>query len=191
MPSLEDLTTDQLLARARETESAHSLLHALTSNPETREQIQRAIKKINPKVSIPEIDSRDAVRDEIKVEREERIKLENSIRERDIRDRIEKQRASVMAKYKLSDADMLEVEKLMVSETDPIPSYDAAARVFQASKTSATPTPASFAPPTFDMPDQDTWGAGIGNQSTLNKIGLSEAFRAFSDIKQGKVAGLS
>lgn len=190
MPSLEDLTTDQLLARARETEPSDSLLRALANNPETRKVLQRAIKKINPNVSIPDIDNEDNFAAQLKTERDERLKLEGEIRTDMITRRIEKQREDVKAKYKLTDADLLEVEKLMVDKDNPIPTYDAAARVYLASRQSATPTPSSFAPPTFDMPEKDIWGKGIGNAAALNKIALEESFKAWNDLTGGKVPGL-
>lgn len=191
MASLEDLSVDQLLARARELESGSNLLHALTSNPETRETIQRAIKKINPKLSIPEIDAKDSVREEIKTEREARLKLEQQIQERDIRERVERQRATLMVANNLSEADMAEVEKLMVDADAPITNYPAAIKVWRASKASALPTPSSYSPPTiYEMPEKDTWGAGIGSPAKLNHIAMNEAARAMGEIMGGKVAGL-
>lgn len=190
MPSLEDLTTDQLLARARELEGLDTLVKGLARNPETREMVQRAIKKANPNVSIPELDSNDKVLAAVATEREERLKLERSIQERDIRDRLEKQRAGIISRHKLTEADMVEVEKLMTREVDPIPTYEGAALVYKASRQSATPTPANFAPPTFTMPEQDVWGKGIGNKAALDKIAMNEAFSAWNEIASGKVAGL-
>jgi hypothetical protein len=192
MPSLEDLTTDQLLARAREMEPNHQLLAALLSNRETREVMQRALKKVNPKLVIPEIDAKDEVRGEIKEQGKKIESLEHQLLERDVRDRIERQRASVKSKYKLSDAELLEVEKLMVLENpdERIPTYEAAAKVYRASTTPAQPTPATFMPPTYSMPEKEVWGPGIGSKAKLDKIGLEQAFSAFNDILQGKVAGL-
>jgi hypothetical protein len=189
--SLEDLTTDQLLARAKELESSASLLHSLTRNPETRETIQRAIKKINPNLSIPEIDAKDAVLAVVSASEKRVEKLENDIRERDIRERLEKQRAGLMVRYNLSESDMLAVEALMVDKDNPIPSYDAAARVYVASKQSAVPTPSAFSPPTvYEMPEKETWAGGIANPAKLNHIAMNEASRAMSEIMGGKVAGL-
>jgi hypothetical protein len=190
MPSLEDLTTDQLLARARELEGSEATLRALTSNPKTRETVQRALKTLNPNLVIPEIDAKDSVRAEIDTERQERIKLQNQIQERDIRERIEKQKADVKSKYRLTDEDMTGVEALMIDKENPIPTYDAAARVYLASRQSATPTPASFAPPTFSMPEKDVWGKGIGNKAALDKIAMGQAFEAWNEISSGKVPGL-
>lgn len=189
--SLEDLTVDQLLARAKQTEGSHALFEQLTRNPETREMLQRAMKKANPNLVIPEIDASDKVLAAVAEERKAREKLENEIRERDVRERIERQRAEVKSKYKLTDSDVTEVEKLMLDKENPIPTYDAAARVYVASRTPSTPTPASLAHDrTFQMPEKDVWGKGIGNPAQLNKIAMDEAYAAWGDIRGGKVAGL-
>jgi hypothetical protein len=190
--SLEDMTVDQLLAHARTTSQSHNLLQSLMSDPASRELVQRQMKKANPALVIPEIDTADRVRSEIQKEREARQALEQKILERDVRDSLERQRASVKSKYGLNDADMTEVEKMMTDPDDQarIPTYDAAARVHKASKQTATPTYSSIAPPTFDMPETSVWGKGIGNSAALNKIALNEAYAAINDIRGGKVAGM-
>jgi hypothetical protein len=98
-----------------------------------------------------------------------------------------------MEKYALSKEDMPHVEKLMVAAEDnpyPIPSYDAAARVYLASRRSATPTPANSAPPLYEMPAKDIWGPGIGNAARLDKIAIGRAWDIWGDLKAGKVPGL-
>jgi hypothetical protein len=190
MPSLEDLTTDQLLAHARQLQGSHDLLQTLMRDPTARETVQRHLKKVNPSVSIPEIDAKDAVLAELGEERKARQQLEKSIMEDRVRTRLEKQRADAKSKYKLNDADMIEVEKLMTDAENPIPTYDAAARVHAASKQTAVPTPASLRPPTFEMPEKDVWAGGIGSRANLDRIAMNEAYAALNDIRQGKVAGL-
>lgn len=188
--SLEDLTTDQLLARARELEGSANLLTTLAQNPATRGDLQRLMKKANPSLVIPEIDAADAVRGEIR-ERDERInRLEQQMLEDKVRTRLEKQRSDARAKYNLSDADMVEVEKLMTHEDTEqrIPGYDAAARVYASSKQNTVPTPASLNPPTFTMPENDVWGKGIGNKAALDKIAMNEAFSAWNDAVGGRFA---
>lgn len=190
MASLEDLTVDQLRDHARQSEAAQSLLTSLSKHPEAREMLQRAIKKVNPNTSIPEIDKEDKVMAKLEEERKEREKLADQLRERDIRDRVERERATAMTKYGLSAEDMKGVEALMIktdTNPDPIPFYDAAARVFKASRTPAEPTPALLNPPIYEMPDAKLWGKGIGNRAELNKIAMTEAFRAFNDLRSGKV----
>lgn len=184
--SLEDLTVDELLARARETERDSQLIRAISANPEARASLQRAIKTVAPQTSIPEIDTQDAIAKAIAPEREERLKLERKIQEDDIRRRLEKNRADIKAEFKLSDDDVLEVEKLMTREVDPIPSYRAAAQVYTAMRQSATPTPASFSVPTFQMPENEVWGKGIGNKAMLDKIAIAQANEALNELRQGK-----
>ncbi len=190
MPSLEDLTTDQLLAHARNLQGTHELMQTLLQDPSSREVVQRAAKKKNPTLVIPELDAKDAVMAELQKEREARLALEATISQDKIRARLEAQRSAAKAKYKLNEDDMKEVEKLMTDETDPIPTYEAAARVHAASKKTATPTSAALSAPTYEMPDKDVWAKGIGNKSMLDRIAVNEAFAAMNDIRNGKVAGL-
>jgi hypothetical protein len=198
--SLEDLTVDQLLAHAKTTESSHSLLQTLNANPETREMLQRALKKANPNLSIPALDAKDAITSAVKDLREDNEKLRREIQEKDIRDRITAQRKEVRERFNLTDADVLEVEKIMTREVDPIPSYAAAAQVFLASKQSAVPTPAVFVPPTFSLTEgkDDPWAKALtanapagmsgGTQSALNRIAINEMYKAANEIF-GKAPG--
>jgi hypothetical protein len=173
--SLENMTTEQL-------QESTKLLHTLLNSPDTREDTLRLIKKKNG-VPIPEIDSKDAVLAEVAKEREERKKLETRMQERDIMERIEKERAKVKQAHNLSDADVLEVEKLMVDKDAPIPSYAAAAKVYQASKQVAQPTTHLLKPNTYDMPEKSVWAPGIGNKQALNKIALEEAYKAANEFR--------
>lgn len=173
--SLEHLTTEQLQESTR-------LLHTLLNSPDTREATLRLIKKKNG-VPIPEIDAKDSVMAEVAAERAERLKLEARLQERDIMDRIEKERARVKKDHSLTDADVLEVEKLMIDKDAPIPSYAAAAKVFQASKQIAQPTTHQLKPNTWDMPEKDVWAAGIGNKQALNKIAMNEAYKAMNEFR--------
>jgi hypothetical protein len=196
--SLEDMTVDQLLAHAKGLEPQANLLKALTADPATREAMQRLIKQKFPSTSIPEIDAKDSVRAEIKTERDARIALENKIREDEIRRRLTDQRKAVMSEHNLTEADMLEVEKLMTREVDSIPTYNGAALVYKASRQSALPTPSTFVPPTFEMPDKDTWAGGMmsnapgggGTKARLDRIGMNEAYKAMNELFGGKVPGL-
>lgn len=194
MPSLEDLTVDQLLARAKELEAKEpqaNLMSALLGNPTTREMTQRAMKLANPKLVIPEIDAGDRVMAAVTEERTKREALENRLLEREAADRVRERRQSIKTKYELSDADVEKVEALMLDKENPIGNHDAAARVFLASRQSATPTPASFQAPTFTMPEKEKWGPAIGNPAKLNRIAIDEAYTAWSEIVGGKHPGLS
>ena len=175
MASLENMTTEQLQESTR-------LFHSLLNSPDTREATLRLIKKKTGGV-MPEIDAADTVRGEIAEERKARVALEQRLQERDIMDRIEKERARVKRDHQLTDADVAEVEKLMVDKDAPIPSYAAAAKVYKASKNVAEPTSALLKPKTWDMPEKDVWAAGIGNKMALNKIALEEAYKASNEFR--------
>jgi hypothetical protein len=201
MASLEDLTVPELLERAKTLESEKATFQRVMQDPSVRETFQGALKKLNPNLSIPEFDAKQSFRDEIKTEREARVKLENKILEDGIRADLEKKRAKVIKDYDLTEADLLEVEKIMTREVDPIPNYNAAAQVFKASKISATPTPASWQPPsTYQLMEgkTDPWAAGLmdnaptggGTKAKLDRIMMKQAGEAMAEIMGGKVPGL-
>jgi hypothetical protein len=169
------MTTEQLQESTR-------LLHTLLNSPDTREDTLRLIKKKN-NVPIPELDAKDAVMGELKKEQEARIALEARLQERDILARIEKEREKVKQTYQLNDADVAEVEKLMVDKDAPIPNYAAAAKVYKASKQVAEPTTHLLKPNTYDMPEKSIWAPGIGNKQALNKIALEEAYNAANEFR--------
>lgn len=181
MPSLENMTTEQL-------QESTKLLHTLLNSPDTREQTLRLIKQKTGQV-FPEIDAKDSVLAAVGKEREERQKLEARIQEREIMDRIEKERAKVRSSHNLSEAEVLEVEKLMVDKDAPIPSYAAAAKVYVASKQVAQPTTAMLQDRTYSMPEKDVWAPGIGNRMALDKIAMQEAYKAANEFRSNaKVA---
>lgn len=195
MPSsLEDLSVEQLrelAARAQAYEPSFNLVQQLAKDPEARQMFQRYWKKKNPNISIPEVDTEDRMRAMIEEEKKAREELEKKVTLQEIRERLEKNRAEIKTKYHLTDDEVKAVEKLMLPGDDnpePIPSYDAAARVFVASRTPSTPTSSAFSPLTYSMPESKVWGRGIGNPAELNRIAMEEAYRAFGEIKGGKVA---
>lgn len=165
-------------------------MNALLSNPETRRDVQLALKKANPKLSIPEIDAAAPVNARLDELAAENKKLQQDILTDRVTRRLNEERAAIKTKYRLDDSDVLEVEKLMTDKEHPISSYDAAARVHVASKITATPTAHAIKRTVFEMPEKDVWSGGIGNPAKLNKIAMSEAFNAWNEIAAGKVAGL-
>lgn len=173
--SLENFTQSQL-------EESTRLFRTLLSSKDTRETMLRAIKKTTGQ-SIPEIDARDAVMGEVEKERNERLKLEARIQEREIMDRIGNERRRVKTEHGFTDEDVKAVEALMVDKEAPIPSYAAAAKVYKASKQIAQPTTHQMHPKTWDMPEKDVWAPGIGNRMALNKIALEQAYKAMNDFR--------
>lgn len=183
--SLENMTQDEILDAAAQAIPGARLYQTLMQNPKTREQVLRMQKDINPNLPIPEIDAADKVRTEISARDDRIAALEQDARTRDIRDRASAVRSAAMSKYGLTEAEMQGVEALMVSETDPIPTYDAAARVYLADQQLATPTHSSIEAAVYEMPEHDVWGAGIGNPQALARIAAKEAAAAMNDIRRG------
>lgn len=181
MPSLEDLTHEDLIAHTKALQQSDNLFKTLLTAPDTRERMQRLIKEKNPNLVIPEIDSQDRVMAAVAEEKKEREKLEQRLIERDVRDKIDRSRSDIKTKYGLSDDDVTKVEELMTDKENPIPTHDAAARVFKASRTPSEPTPMQISAPVYDMPDAKVWGAGIGNKQALDRIFLQEATKVLNE----------
>lgn len=175
MPSLENMTTEQLQESTR-------LFQTLLDSPDTRETTLRMIQAKTGK-PIPEITARDSAFAAVKVEREAREKLEARIQEREIMERIRDERERVKREHKLTDDEVLEVEKLMIDKDAPIPNYSAAAKVFRAQQNVAQPTTSLLSPKTWDMPEKDVWAPGIGNKAALDKIALNEAYKAANEFR--------
>lgn len=189
MPTLEDLTHPELLAVARAATEKSALFDTLLSHPDSRKETLALVKRRNPSMPIPEVDAESAATAALAEERKERLALENRVRDAEMRERIAAQREKVKSQYKLSDADLLEVEKIMTDETAPIPHYDAAVKVWKAQRMQAVPTSSNIQPPVYDMPAQETWKAGVGNNAALNKIATKLGYEAWNEIRAGKVAG--
>lgn len=186
--SLEDLTVDQLLARARAMEPSAALFNTLVNNPETREEALKLVRRADPKRPIPELDASEKMEKRLEEERAERAKLEERIRDGEIRGRLDKERARVMKQYTLDDAEMLEVEKIMTREDAPIPHYDAAAKVYKAEKQLAKPTTAAIADFSFKMPEDKRWAKGIGSNANLNRVAMEIAAETLNEVRGGKAA---
>ena len=194
MPNLEELSVEQLrelAQRAQQYEPSFNLVQQIAKDPEARNMFQRYLKKRNPNLSIPEIDGEDRMRAALETETKAREALEMKIQQEEIKNRLEAERKRVAEKYKLSEDDMKNVEKLMIrsdENTEPVPYYDSAARLYLHSREASVPTPSAYSPPLFQMPEKELWGKGIGNPAELNRIAQREAYRALGEIKGGKVA---
>ena len=188
MPSLEDLSHEELLKYTAGLQQSDALFAALLKSPDTREDTLRLMKKKNPNMILPELDGKDATMKALEEEREERKKLEARLLEKDISDRIEKQREQIKKEHEFTDADMLEVEKIMTDKDKGVLNYAAAARVYKAERTPSEPTAFQVGSPTYDMPDAKVWAGGIGNKAKLDKIFMQEATAAVNEILKTKAA---
>jgi hypothetical protein len=152
MRSLEDLTVPELLATARAATEKSQLFDTILSDPATRKEALALVKKRNPNMPIPELDAENAASSRRRRRAQGAPEARGPhARERDARAH---RRAAHDRhdKYKLTDADLLEVEKIMTDETAPIPHYDAAVKVWRAQKSQAVPTSRTSRPPCTKCP---------------------------------------
>lgn len=176
-PSLEDYTPEQI-------EQMAATYQAILNNPATRELGLRATKAINPTSSIPELDLKDMARGEFKKLNERNDALEQQLRERDARDRIERERSALRSDGMSAD-DVAAIEKIMTDEH--IPSYQTAAKYFKGQKQVAEPTPpAQSGYSTYTMP-ADPMAAMKGGKGALSKWARNSASEALNDIRAGRI----
>ncbi len=175
--SLEDYSAEELAQMAK-------TYHDILNHPETRGIALQMTKKINPNVSIPELDIR-AQASAAFAQRDEKIRsLEDQIRERDARDRISQERATLRDQG-FSHDDVSAIEKIMTEKQ--IPSYQTAAEYYKGQQTLATPAPhVSGRATTFSMPT-DALGAMKGGKAGLNKWARESAAAALDDLRSGRI----
>lgn len=183
--SLEDYTLPELIAEHRTSLEKNRLFDTLMSDPETRRDALALVKKKNPTMPIPELEVEARNDAALAEERKEREKLETRVRQSEIRESMRVERERVKSEYGLNDADVIEVEKLMLDEKAPIPHYDAAAKVYKASRAQAEPTSSQLSVKTYDMPDKGTWARGVGDKMGLDKVFREKAYEAVNEVRRG------
>lgn len=177
MPSLEDIPIDTLTQIA-------ALQQQLANNPATRGEYLRLIKKVSPNTVIPEIDAAAPIMAELAKEREAREKLEARLQEDDARRRVLAKREATMKAHKLTEDQMVEVEKIMTDHQ--IPNYETGAKYYAMERRVAEPTSSSIANPEIALPDSSIWNGGIGNKAALDRIARDQAYKAFNEITGGQ-----
>ena len=113
------------------------LLDSLEGVYEKSDVIKEEIEK-NFNFTDPNLARSRQHRAEVEELRTQLVSLENKQAEKEIRSRIDKEKADAQARYKLSDDEMKEVSKTMIESG--IGSYDKAADYYRLSKQAATPT---------------------------------------------------
>lgn len=174
MASLEGLSPEAIANLA-------GLANTLASNPETRAGFLGLVKKADPSVSIPEVDMPLRIDAAMREANEKVEKLERALQERDARDNVMQIRNSLVTKGLASEADIPEVEKLMLEKG--ISSHETAAEFLQSQKRSAIPTPSSHGYNVQTMPKIDTKDFG-GN---LRQWGRATAAKVIDDMKAGRI----
>lgn len=153
-------------------------------HPETRDIGLRVMKKATG-ISVPEIDLKDQANAAFRARDEKIASLENGIRERDARERVERERRALEGKGFSAD-DVAAIEKLMIDEQ--IPNYGTAANHYKMSRQLAAPTPATGAQPgsTYDLPSE-ALAAGKSGRQGLNKFARQQADAAMAEITSGRI----
>ncbi len=176
--SLEGLTPEQI-------EEAADMYRSIVTNPKTREAALRASRVVNPSLTIPDLDLKDAAMHEFKTRDEKIAAQDMKILAMESERRIERQRLALKEKgFEQTDVDA--IEKLMVDRQ--IPNYDTAAEFYANSKKLAEPTPDPHrdpAPRQFQMPDM--LGAAKGGRQSLNRTARDTAATALDEIRSGRV----
>jgi hypothetical protein len=134
--SLEGKSVEEIQALAE-------LANGLSTDPKTRTGFLRLAKIANPATSIPEIDIPDSLRQQFEAPLKQLDALTKAHEERQLRDKIQERRQSIIAKGVNAD-DVPAIEKLMVDKG--IANHDTAVEHFNMQQRAAVPTPASTMP---------------------------------------------
>lgn len=144
--SLEGLTEGQVQQLAK---GMQALLNS--QDAEVRKGTQRMLKKIDPKLSFPELEVEDHIETALKPLREDNEKLRNELKEKDFRESVEHQHANILSRgYKVEDVQKLMAERGIVK-------FETALEVLDMQNRLAPPTPDALAHAgNYSMPENVT-----------------------------------
>lgn len=153
----------------------------LAGNPETRTAYLGLAKKVNPHLSIPEVDVPVMMDAKLAEERQKREALEQQMMKEKIEREVKERRDALMQSKGLSKEDVAEIEKLMVEKN--IASHETAADFYKMQKQTATPTPSfsGFGSQQVPKPDLKEFGGNIGQWAR------NEAAATIHGIRTGSI----
>jgi hypothetical protein len=138
--SLEDLSLD-----ARD--ELALLARQLAENPATRKDFLKLTKRAKPDMVIPELDIEEHTTSRL-VASDKRVEaLEGQLRDRDIREELDKRRSRIVEKGLASKDDMDDIERVMLDKG--ITNHEVAAEYWAFMKQAAQPTPTGYNPSPF------------------------------------------
>lgn len=133
-------------------EELAALSKRLSEDPATRKQFLRLTKQVHPDLPVPEIEMEEAVNARASVAEQKVAQLEAKLRQREVKDELNKRRNVLKEKgYVSSDDEILEIEKLMTEKG--IANHETAADYWRHMKQSAVPTPSGFPTPVMSKFD--------------------------------------
>jgi len=152
----------------------------LSDNPDTRNQFLTLTKKANPHLAIPEVDLPFQINNAISDERKKRELLEQEMLKDRVERNVEKRRMDLKATKNLTDADIDEVEKLMVEKN--ISSHETAADFYNMQRQVAKPTPFSRMG-SYELPKIDTKNFG----GDIKQWARNQAAETIHGIRSGAI----
>ena len=150
------------------------LSKSLSDNPKTRKAFLGLMKAADPTMNIPEVDIPNQVGAALQEGLKRLEKVENRMSQREIEGEIMKRRNAIVSSGLVSEAEVPEVEKLMLEKG--ISTHETAAQFFASQKKSAAPTPGTFGQPLIPKPDMKAMGGNI------TQWARSEAGSAIADL---------
>lgn len=167
--SLEDLSLearDELALLARQ----------LAENPATRKDFLRLTKKAKPEMVIPELEIEEQTDKRVSDSNKRVEALEAQLREREVREELERRRSKVVEKGLATKDDIDEIEKVMLDKG--ITNHEAAAEYWSFMKQAAKPTPTGYNPSPLKGFDLKTY---VKNPTQAAR---SEAAKALNELRQ-------
>jgi hypothetical protein len=156
-------------------EGKAQLFDELMQDPAVRRQTLRALKPKHPNVVVPELEAEDIVTAATKPLQETIDKLQADLQKKDFERGVAEQKRDIKTKYKLSDEQLTDVEKIMTEKK--IGDYGTAVEHMRLSKTAGAPTPSYRESRTMSPPDKaseffkDPKGTALNEaQKALNEI---------------------
>lgn len=151
------------------------LFDELMADKTVRRQVLRALSPKHPNVVVPELEAEDMITAATKPLQETIDKLKTDLEKKDFDNGVAQQKRDIKDKFKLSDADITEVEKIMTEKK--IGDYGTAVEHMRLSKTSGAPTPSYRDSRTMQGPDK----AGDFFKDPINTA-RNEAQKAVNEI---------
>jgi hypothetical protein len=158
------------------------LLHEMSENPETREQVLRLTKQVRPSMTIDSIELKDQMNSSLEQSNRRVEMLEQKLRQKELEAELQAKRRSLVENGKASSLDeVAEIEKVMVEKR--IADHETAAEYHAYMKEAARPTPSQFS------------SSNVMNESARDMLAKfwknpaaaarDEAAKALTDIRRG------